>query len=67
MTFIGDVFFNLDTPKNVVRKCLKRPNSEDPLRSNTVNEPKQCGDLKDRTFTIFIYHCEGKSVGKGLS
>ena len=36
-------------------------------QSNMVNEPKHCWNLNESTFTIFIDHCEGSSVGKSLS
>ena len=40
--------------------------SEDPWTSNEVNGPKQCWNLNDRTFTIFIDRCEGNSGWKSL-
>ena len=64
MTFIGDVFLNLRTPKKV---WLKIPVLEDPLKSNMVKGPKHCWNLNDSTFTMFIDHCQGNSVGKSLS
>ena len=48
-------------------KCLKSPLSEDPLTSNMVNGPKHCWNLNESTFTIFIDHCQGNSVGTSPS
>ena len=39
MTFIGDVFLNLGTPK---KEWLKIPVLEDPSKSNMVKGPKHC-------------------------
>ena len=64
MTFIGDVFLNLGTPK---KEWLKIPVLEDPSKSNMVKGPKHCWNLNDSTFTMFIDHCQGNSVGKSLS
>ena len=67
MTLIADVFLKLRTPKNVVNKYLKSPVSEDPFAGNMVKEPKHCCNLNESTFTIFVDHCEGNWVRKGLS
>ena len=48
-------------------KCLKSPFYEDLAKSNMVNVPKHCGNLKNSTFSIFIDRCEGHGVGKSLS
>ena len=42
MTVIADAFPKLWTPKNVVKKCLKSPVSEDPSTSNMVRVTRQC-------------------------
>ena len=42
MTLIANVFPKFRTPKNVVKKCLKSPVSEDPSTSNMVRGTKQC-------------------------
>ena len=48
-------------------KRLKRPVSEHPLTDNVVNGPKNCFNLHNSTFTIFIDQCEGNWVGKSHS
>ena len=53
--------------KTWLDKCLKSPVWEDPPTSNKINGPKHCWNLNRSTFTIFMYHCEGNSVGKSLS
>ena len=40
--------------------------SQNPSTDNTENGSKQCFNLNDSTFTIFINHCEGNYVGKSL-
>ena len=69
MTLIADVFLNFRTPKNVVTKMSKKSSngSEDPSKSNMLNGPKHYLSHDDSTFTIFIDHSEGNSVGKSLS
>ena len=67
MTVIADAFPKLWTPKNVVKKCLKSPVSEDPSTSNMVRVTRQCWNLKHTNATMFFDHCEGNWVGKGLS
>ena len=52
-------FLNFGVPKTCLDKYLKSILSEDTLTSNTVNEPKHFCILDERTFTIFIEHCEG--------
>ena len=54
-------------PKMLLDRCLKSTISEDPSTSNMVKSPKHCWNFNDSTFTIFIDHCEGNSVGKSLS
>ena len=46
MTMIAEAFPKLWTPKNVVKKCLKSPVSEDPSTSNMVRVTRQCWNLK---------------------
>ena len=43
-------------------KCLKSLVSEDHSTSNMVNGPKNSRNLDNRTFTIFIDHCEDSSI-----
>ena len=50
--------------KTWLDKCLKSPVSEDPSTSNMVNGPKQCWNLNDTTFTIFIHPSEEKFRSK---
>ena len=57
-------FRNYGLPKTWLDQCLKSPISEDPSKSNMVNAPKHCSNLKDTSFTIFIDHCEGHSPTK---
>ena len=59
-------FRNYGLPKTWLDQCLKTPVSEDPLKSNMVNVPKHCSNLKDTTFTIFISHWEANYVAKSL-
>ena len=47
-------------------ECLKSPVSADRSTSNMVIGPKNCINLNERTFTIFIDQSEGSSVGKSL-
>ena len=58
MTLIADVFRNYGLPKTWLDQCLKSPISEDPTKSNMVNAPKHCSNLRDTSFTIFINHWE---------
>ena len=52
--------------KTCLDECLKSPVSEDSLTSNMVNGPKQCWNLNDSNFAVFIDPCEGNSRGKSL-
>ena len=40
-------FRNYGPPKTWLDQCLKSPVSEDPSKSNMVNAPKHCSNLKD--------------------
>ena len=51
-------FRNYGLPKKWLDQCLKSPVSEDPTKSNMVNAPKHCSNLRDTSFTIFINHWE---------
>ena len=53
-TLIDFVFPNIRTPKTWLDKCLKSFVSEDISTSNMVNGPKNCSNLHDSTFIIFI-------------
>ena len=59
-------FENYGLPKKWLDQCRKSYFSEDLSKSNMVNDPKHCSNLKDSTFTIFIDHCEGNSPTKSL-
>ena len=51
-------FRNYGLPKTWLEQCLKSPVSEDPTKSNMVNAPKHCSNLRETSFTIFINHWE---------
>ena len=59
-------FRKYEHPKTCLDKCLRSPVSEHPSKSNMVNVPKHCSNLKDTTFTIFISHWEANCVAKSL-
>ena len=59
-------FRNFGLQNTWLDQCLKSPVSEDPSKSNMVNVPKHCGNLKDSSFTIFIDHWEGNCLTKTL-
>ena len=59
-------FEKYELPKRGLDQCLKNPVSEDLSTSNMVNGSKHCCNLDDRTFTIFIDHCEHNSLEKSL-
>ena len=40
-------FRNYRLPKTWLDQCLKSPVSENPTKSNMVNAPKHCSNLKD--------------------
>ena len=46
-------FRNYGLPKTRLDQCVKCPFSEDPSKSNILNAPKHCSNLKDSPFTIF--------------
>ena len=49
-------FANYELPKTWLDQCLKSDDSKNPSKSNMVNAPKHCSNLKDSPFTIFIDH-----------
>ena len=51
----------------MVRSMPKKPVSERASKSNMVNAPKHCSNLKDTPFIIFIDQLEGNSLTKSLS
>ena len=59
-------FRNYGLQKTWLDQCLKSPVSEDPTKSNMVNAPKRCSNLRDTSFTIFINHWEVTCLTKSL-
>ena len=53
-------FRNYGLPKTRLDQCLKRPVSEDPTKSNMVNVPKHCSNLKDTSLPYLLI--TGKSI-----
>ena len=51
-------FLNYGLRKTWLDQWLNSPVSEDPSKSNMVNPPKHCSNLKDSSFTKFIDPCE---------
>ena len=60
-------FRNYGLPKTWLDLCLESPVPEDPTKSNMVNAPKNCPNLRDTSFTIFIIHWEVNCLTKSLS
>ena len=60
-------FRNFGLQKTWLDQCLKSPLSEDGSKSNMVNAPKHCSNMKGNSFTIFIDHCEVNCLTKSLS
>ena len=52
--------------KTSLDKCLKSSVSEDPRTDDITNGLKDCCNLNESTFTIFINDGEGNCVGKSL-
>ena len=59
-------FQNYGLPKTWLDLCLESPVSEDPTKSNMVNAPKHCPNLRDTSFTIFINDWEVNCLTKRL-
>ena len=53
-------FRNYGLPKTWLEQCLKSPVSEDPTKSNMVNAPKNCSNLKDTSLPYLLI--TGKSI-----
>ena len=53
-------FRNYGLPKTWLDQCLKCPVSEDPSKSNMVNAPKHCPNLKDNSLPYLLI--TGKSM-----
>ena len=47
-------FRNYGLPKTWLDQCLKSPVSEDPTKSNMVNAPKHCSNLKDSSLPYLL-------------
>ena len=59
-------FRTYGVPKIWLDQCVKSPVSEHQSKSNTLNAPKQCSNLKDSPFTIFLNHWEVNCPTKSL-
>ena len=53
-------FPNYGLPKTWLDQCLKSPVSKDPTKSNIVNAPKHCSNLKDTSLPYLLI--TGKSI-----
>ena len=53
-------FRNYGLPKTLLDQSLKSPVSEDPTKSNMVNAPKHCSNLKDTSLPYLLI--TGKSI-----
>ena len=53
-------FRNYGLQKTWLDQCLKSPVSEDPTKSNMVNAPKHCSNLKDTSLPYLLI--TGKSI-----
>ena len=53
-------FRNYGLPKTWLDQSLKSPVSEDPTKSNMVNAPKYCSNLKDTSLPYLLI--TGKSI-----
>ena len=53
-------FRNYGLPKIWLDQCLKSPISEDPTKSNMVNKPKHCPNLKDTSLPYLLI--TGRSI-----
>ena len=47
-------FRYLGLPKTWLDQCLKSPVSEDPTKSDMVNPPKHCSNLKDTSLPYLL-------------
>ena len=51
---------NYGLPKTWLDQSLKSPVSEDPTKTNMVNAPKRCSNLKDKSLPYLLI--TGKSI-----
>ena len=47
-------FRNYLLPKTWLHQCLRSPVSEDPTKSDMVNAPKHCSNLKDTSLPYLL-------------
>ena len=59
-------FLNYRLQKTWLDQWLKSPVSEHPSKSKRENAPKQCSQMKDTSFTIFIDHWDSNCLTKRL-
>ena len=66
MTLMLMYFRNYGVQNTWLDQCLKSPVSKHPSKSNMVNAPKHCSNLKSRSFTIFTDHGEINCLTKSV-
>ena len=59
-------FQNYGLPKTWLDQCLESPVSEHPSKTNMLNPPKHCSNLKDTPCTIVINHCKRNCLTTSL-
>ena len=57
---------NYGLPKTSLYHCLKSPIPDHLSKSNMLNAPKHCSNLKDTPFTILLDHWEVNCFPKSL-
>ena len=61
------MYFRSDgLPKTWLDQCVKNLVSENPSKSHMLKAPKNCSNLMDRPFTIFLSNLEVKCPTKSL-
>ena len=58
-------FRNYGLPKTFLDQCLKSPVSEDSTKSNMVNTPKHCTNLKDTSLPYLLITAKSILLQKG--
>ena len=58
-------FRNYGLPKTWLDQCLKSPVSEDSTKSNMVNAPKHCTNLKDTSLPYLLITAKSILLQKG--
>ena len=56
---------NYGLPKTWLDQCLKSPVSEDSTKSNMVNAPKHCTNLKDTSLPYILITAKSTLLQKG--